>query len=51
MQKLNAGHISDVIFPSDDNGKLPSGDWKEKIILPAELFEKGGMKYVTTFLD
>ena len=44
MQKLNAGHRSDVTFPSDDIEKLPSDDWKEKIVLPAELFEKGGMK-------
>ena len=42
VQSINAGHKEDVTFPSDGEQALDVR--KEKILIPAELFEKQGMK-------
>ena len=49
MKKINKDHQEDVIFPSDDNGNVLSRERKEQIVLPAELFERKGMRYGVIF--
>ena len=44
VKSINAGHKEDVTFPSEDDGVSAPADRKEKILIPAELFEKQGMK-------
>ncbi|XP_078383862.1 adhesion G-protein coupled receptor D1-like isoform X1 [Oculina patagonica] len=40
VQSISAGHTDDVTFPSEDEWEQPLAYRKDKIILPAELFEK-----------
>lgn len=47
VQSVNAGHKKEVKFPSEDDNKQPLANRKEQIFLPAELFEKKGMKIMT----
>ncbi len=44
VQSISAGHKEDVTFPSQDDRELPLAYRKDKIILPAELFEKQGVR-------
>lgn len=44
IQSISAGHKEDITFPFEDDRELLLANRKDKIILPAELFEKQGMK-------
>lgn len=43
VRSISAGHQKDVSFPSEYD-REHFGDGSEKIVLPAELFGKQGMK-------
>ena len=43
VRSIKTGHKKEVSFPSEDD-REHFGDGSEKIVLPAELFGKQGMK-------
>ena len=51
VQKISAGHTNDVIFPSNEDGNLPSFAQMAKIDLSAELFKRIGMKNYFCWLN
>lgn len=48
VRRIKADHKEDITFPSENDGELHLANGKERIFLPAELFDKkGGVKVRT----